>query len=517
MTITLASKRYTLLAYGTTLDSRYPEGGAAEAWQLAVDHYVQAKMSPVIVHPRPDSETSSWERHRMAPDGIAWSIPIVVQGGSWPFQYAVTDGPVGMTIGAEYGDAGYGVLSWASPSIGTHSVVVRVRTQDYMRVAGSADSTGESTVEFTLIVADKTDTTKFVFLDATGGDNANSGAYASPKQTLAGVYDVTTFGGCQLFLRTGTYNTTAAANLTANTTHPAVIVSYPGEVVTVDYTQRRWLIARDGFYASGLTGTEGGYGAVEDNARYFACASARQRVTLNSCSIDAASGGVADDSNATLLFMIGGLTPPEAHKYVSMIGCSDTNRASTGNGASLCIAFQCSYIVLEGCTIANATAGPTALFKDRIYYGTVRNCDFEAASSTNVLGLLCQNGSSDMEVSWTRVRGTGTQNRLVRINGQDSADAGTVWMYRCNFEKTVQTDPGYYVIEALQINTEGVGPFAIERCVIEHGNTRYIEPGVNLTSDAVTDACSGSAVVDASGDLEAAYSDYLGLAGWRVS
>src|SRR5574343_1056048 len=107
--------------------------GASASWQLASGHYVPAKMQPVIIHPRPDSETNSWERHRMAPDGIEWSIPLVMQGGSWPDYWEITTGPSGMVCELVLwsdGQQRYWQLRWPTPTIGTHAVTVTLKTQE---------------------------------------------------------------------------------------------------------------------------------------------------------------------------------------------------------------------------------------------------------------------------------------------------------------------------------------------------------------------------------------------------
>jgi len=218
--------------------------GGSLAWQLATGHYVPAFQAPVIAHPRPDTDTggfaggnpNTWERARLAPDGIPWRIPITVYAGAWPFEYYLVSGPTGMSIGQHYGDADYGFLSWSNPVIGTYTITVRVRTQDYGRTAGSADSTGEYTVSWTLVVADHTDVTKFLWMDATNGSDANNGAFGTPWKTLAAFNSATGTSGKQLFFRAGTYAMNALSAILDLSAKAKVLVGYPGESVTIDYT-----------------------------------------------------------------------------------------------------------------------------------------------------------------------------------------------------------------------------------------------------------------------------------------
>lgn len=212
-------------------------------WQLAVGHYVPAYISPIIVHPRPDNDSGglaggnplSWERARLAPDGIPWSIPIAVYGGAWTFEYKILSGPSDMTIGQHYGDANYGMLSWSNPIIGTYTITVQVTTQDYGRTSGSADPIGQYTVTWTLVVADHTDVTKFVYLDAVNGSDSNNGSYSAPWRTLTAFAAAST-NGKQLILRAGTYAFNVFTSALDLSTRAKVWIGYPGEVAKIDYS-----------------------------------------------------------------------------------------------------------------------------------------------------------------------------------------------------------------------------------------------------------------------------------------
>jgi hypothetical protein len=216
---------------------------ASSSWQLATGHYVPAYVAPIIAHPRPDNDSgglaggnpNTWERARLAPDGIPWRIPITVYGGAWPFQYQVTGGPAGLSIGQHYGDTDYGILSWSNPVIGTYTITVQVTTQDYGRTSGSADPSGQYSVSWTLVVADHTDVTKFVYLDAVNGSDSNNGAYATPWKTLAAFNSAST-SGKQVIFRAGTYAMNALSAVLDLTSKAKVLIGYPGESVTIDYT-----------------------------------------------------------------------------------------------------------------------------------------------------------------------------------------------------------------------------------------------------------------------------------------
>jgi hypothetical protein len=243
-------------AYGTGTTAAASGGGA---WQLAAGHFVSAKMPMVLNHPRPDGETETWERHRKAYyDGInsvQYRIPVEIQGGAAPFYYELLDGPAGMAIGQVYGDAEYGIVTWTpAGNVTNDPVQVKITDQD-----------------LNVVIADWTITTSsstndFIFVNASTGSNANSGAIGSPLLNTRGWYkdleSDTTFTGRIVYYRTGTHawyldpSASLAGNgeLT-NVNKPMVHLGYPGETVSWDFSSCKVLLGGSarGFFMGGGT------------------------------------------------------------------------------------------------------------------------------------------------------------------------------------------------------------------------------------------------------------------------
>lgn len=164
----------------------FTSGGGGESWQLAAGHYIPSKMAPEIVSPRPDSETQAGDRCRRWVDGLTWHFAVGVRGGARPFKYQVTSGPTGLgfireTIPSDYwanGHQGYAMLAWANPTLGSHSITVRVTGQD-----GLFDE-----VTWTLTIVSKEDASLVMFVDSAAADDSGTGAYSSPKKTHLGYY-----------------------------------------------------------------------------------------------------------------------------------------------------------------------------------------------------------------------------------------------------------------------------------------------------------------------------------------
>lgn len=347
---------------------------------LATDHYVQAKVVPRITHPRPDAETLSWERCRLAPAGIEWRIPIVVRGGAWPFIYVFVAGPPGMTLGRNYGDADYGVLKWPSPTIGTHSIKVKVRTQDYARTAGSADSVGEHTISFTLVVAAITDATKFVCLDAVSGNDGNAGAFATPRKTLSGFNGLST-AGKQLILRGGTYAMNALSALLSLDSKAKVWIGYPGETPIVDYSGV-WSGASCyiGFGGPGCFATNirfsGSPPSMNGANDYHHIVSNGNRNCFFECTFTGLNGLGVNPGNFSNWSGIAMFTNLAMHSDVSAVKCTFSNFSRLVNGGA-CVWYHARYGVIEGCTItgfnnpANVQQG--FILKGHCAQNTIRN------------------------------------------------------------------------------------------------------------------------------------------------
>lgn len=171
-------------------DSAPPPDSATASpgdWRLPEGYYEPAKMPMVLVHPRPDAP--DWAYASNAYPGLRWEIPIVVQGGAWPFQYAIVDdgGARGLSIGAELTrieedgfvvhriTEEYGTLWWDDPVTGQYAIRLRVTDQE----GSSLD------VDLTL----KVGTEGWVFVDAENGDDdSGDGSMGRPFATLKPLY-----------------------------------------------------------------------------------------------------------------------------------------------------------------------------------------------------------------------------------------------------------------------------------------------------------------------------------------
>ena len=170
-----------LYAYGRPLGA--PVGSAARQalhGLLPDGYYVSAKM-PLnpdrVVLPRPDAETHARAFHRNAHVDMPYVLPVVVQGGAWPFVFELLQAPAGARIGAAHGDGGYGIVEWTPTHPGPFLFRVRVTDQDLASVV--VEWSGET----------GTDWIRFVDSIA-GSDWAKAGVASRARRASEAVVDL---------------------------------------------------------------------------------------------------------------------------------------------------------------------------------------------------------------------------------------------------------------------------------------------------------------------------------------
>lgn len=360
---------------------------APGAGQLAAGHYVEAKLAPVIVSPRPDSETNAWERCRMAPDGIAWSVPLSLKGGAFPESWELLSGPSGMVAEQvlwSWGTQRYWRLRWPTPVVGSHAVSLRVRTQEYGRNTSGLDD--ELTMDFTLAVYDKNDTARFIFLDIASGRNYGTGAvgsYADPFKHLNDWYrsdeGLATAKNKQIFYRSGTYpftngpeTTPGVFDITLNQGNlnftgvdgPLVHIGYPGESVIFDcanpadatsglnYGGKWFLTGSTGLFMQNITMQNGRQDL--NNAHFFWLTgrAKEKRVTLFENSFDHMGPGLVGNDNTSVMF---GSAVNYANRcmYYSFVGNTYNDLGGSANGVSMYDLYRTELIVTEGNIFGN--------------------------------------------------------------------------------------------------------------------------------------------------------------------
>jgi hypothetical protein len=495
---------------GPAYSNEIVETTATNSWLLQADHYEPSKAEPIIIHPRPDAETNSDERHRLAPAGRRWSCPINIYSGSWPFYFAVdaTSASKGIAVGAFLEPVGdelavgdtYGEVYWDNPIIGSHTITVTIKTQEHGRnTSGFAD---ELTLTFTLVVADKNDTSKFVWISGTGNDTTGTGSFDAPFRTLNKVFGGTSYSGRQCHMKSGTFNTDASAKIgVGNSDRPRVLWGDYADhgSITINYTQQNMGVYSPGCFVGGFSTSEGGYGASVANSRMITVQEGVDRWTFHRINSVNPSNGTTGNDNPTLIFSTGGSGAAE-REYGVISRCVESGRPYTANSAGTYVLFSASLGVSEFNT-DTSDANYTMFLKDSNRKWSVRgNTVIKPTAGMSVAlstGCQMQNfPTADIEISYNKT------NAEIRANLQWVNSSGAHHIFRNSGSDGI----------AISVPEElGTGPYYVEKNAVEG----TITTGTRVATANNLNASSG--VIDSSLNLEPAYAAILGTRGAQVA
>ncbi len=423
------------------------------SWQLPAGHYVTAKMPMTLVHPRP--EAAAWAYSRNAHPGIRWEIPIVVQGGAWPFRFTLDDngGADGLAIGSELArrladgfivherTPDYGLLHWDNPQPGDYPIHLHVDDQDGQRLD----------LQITL----KVGTEGWVFVDADNGDDLNgSGTVDSPFRTIQRIHDGgTAFTDHRVYLSgvvpmDGNHSGGDLAINRGDFRHtPAVWVGKPGADAVLEAYEGRISLTAPDFYLANLEHRHH-IDFFQDHGNYIHMITAwgnTARVTLHDVNFSRFHGNPinADLGNSSIIMFTDQGNP---RNHVAIV-----NNTLSGDNGIFTSTYQLHYSVIENNRAQNArfiTADPStwAIFwiKRSNEFITVRDNDFrdgnEWGSPGNLSAALGMDAARNIEFAYNTVHtpydfANGRHGAIkVFTNSSQAAYTWTpetpVWLYR---------------------------------------------------------------------------------------
>jgi hypothetical protein len=458
------------------------ESGSGD-WQLEAGHFIAQKMAMVRVHPRPDSEMAAWARAARAPAGIAWSIPIVVQGGAWPLHYECTDCN-GATIGEDLpanwtqdGLGSYGILTWSNPTVGSHTFTVTVSDQD-----GGLTLT----VDWTLEVIASDNTTYFIFLDDDGAsDNSGTGTPASPEHDIRAWWganeDDTVAQGKQIFYRAGTYNigglglayeSGCGCRLPMNNTKPLVHIGYPGETATITTNEGYFLSeATNGDFAiqhlrlTDPTTTDGG------NVKRWFMWTSTDRLLFHDNTFVGDTASPAGSSNPGAVFLTGGIGSLLA-EYVAFT----RNTFDDLDNMPAALIYNAINLVYEGNVVQGSAGGHLYLKGENISFVSIRANRGHTGNSSYLAQIDSVADPTEprdnIEVAWNSWISTGEG---LFVGPSDVSFGDNLWSYRNSYQ-----------ISHNQISNPNEGAIEFENDVIQHDGTCTSNEGICESASAMT-------------------------------
>ncbi len=396
-----------------------------------------------IIAPQPGLGIDSrWYR---AYPGLEYRVPVGVFGGAYPFTYALTVHPEGMTI-----DAHTGILSWPDPPAAAEPYDVRVEVED-----AAADVVA---VQWTITVTAE----GFVFVDASAPEGGD-GTAASPFNSMgdfygadhedAGFDDFFVYWREGIYALEGTFEGTGSERYLAYpmTSKPHVWLAYPGETVVIDHSlgdgQGAALI--QGMWAGGEAGNDAFIGGIRfEHMWNHAWRMFGNRMTFFEDSfVDGGPG--ADGANSSFLMWQRYDEGGHYHNFIK--GCSFAD-LETGTGAAFLKLYGNEKLVIEDNQFSNAQLG--------------------AAGEGNIEGIAVKATSRFVDI-----RGNTLDGIIQHAIGGNFNLCHDVWI-RYNNVKNSRTASGEdYGALVLNYNVEGVGEVHVDRNTFE-GNVTVREASV---------------------------------------
>ena len=460
--------------------------------------------------------TAAQNRYYKNYTGIPYVVPVGVFGGLYPFTYGLTTAPSGMTI-----DEDTGIITWSSPTTGSHSVVVQVT---------DAESSTD-TASWTLTV----DTANAVFLDA-NTDASGTGTLADPFDSLEDIWGsgglTTTYDGDFMYFAAGTYTLDGGwwancpgqqCNVSVNVTAmPHVWIGYEANVI-IDHDGGTGNGALGGFLRYGNGCTDVWVSGIKfqdmiNHALRMWGVCERKAIYDNTFY----NGGPGVDGDNSSFVMFEG-TSLESASY-SLV---KDNTFDTASNWAFFKSYSVNKAVFEGNTFSNPSGSNEGLaLKAYDQYVSVRGNFFDGDfSAGSISGNM--NNDDEFDISFNRIINADNtfseSNPYGAITINYNETQGRAYIYRNTFEGTVT------VRHAITSN----GPFYFDNNVIVNENSAVDVPdGSYLTQVDVTDqsrivvgtgantnlvGSAADAIIDASGDLTEAYSAYLGTHGYQTT
>jgi hypothetical protein len=480
----------------------------AISFPLPSANFVQAKMPMKVVYPRPDTETQIHSRHRWAHPAMSYEIPIGVQGGAWPFKYEIVSGPNGATIGQNYGEDNYGVITWTpTTSSGVESFTVKITDQQLNTVSATWNVT--------------IDADQFIFVQD-GFTGTKLGTITQPLESWADWYmndaNNSIYANKIVVFRGGSYSIIGDPNQNGNIeintgVKSPSIIGFPGELPVMDCSAAK-IFTRGGANVKDIFVADIRWEHSRqdvNNAHFFWATGDVTRSTWFRNYFYDHGPGIKGTDNTTAVFVSSTATHKNNILYKNN---THDNFHNTGSNGSYVDIYYSSYVLIESNIAKNSNNQYGFWPKATTSFVTVRaNSAYENITNGGITvgyGSESPEVAHDHEICWNRIRlPTGSSSHSLLFAGSNQYINRTYhsYIYRNTF-----------VNGSSWVRFSGNEPFEVDSNVVisdhlDRWNTSIMRINhPNLTGNENT------GITDLTGSLVGQYRlDYLGVVGHEVS
>lgn len=431
--------------------------------------------------------------------GLEYNIRAVVIGGAFPYTFALSNAPSGMSI-----DARTGVISWPNPQANA-TPTITVTDLEGSRVSSS----------WAITVT----TDGFRFLDAVNGRShpTGTGTAANPWRTISDlVHAPVAVAGDIVYFRAGTYDALDLPRTSVGTAWervefyssetPSAWLAYPGQTPTINFGFTPggepgvlFRLNGDNFYIDGLEtrnsriiGFQLGHGSYN----------VLRRLRMRDHNV---IGANLDGTNAAFIMSITG--GQSAYGHYTAIQDNDFSNAQYDLGLKI---YSQGKLLIE-----------SNIFRD-VWIGTELKADIPQftyrANDHFSIGRGAVGGNMHYETTYGEIL-----FNLARVPSGDYAVdvnqdgmAKRIDIYRNTFigrvrvRETDSVDGPFYLYNNVIVNTDAgtpVGSHVYHLSVSDPSRIRLTDNLVGYPSDGI---------VDAGGSLTSAFQQYLGSRGYQI-
>lgn len=403
--------------------------------------------------------------------GIEYNIRAAVIGGTYPYHFALSNAPSGMTINENTGE-----ISWPNPQSNSGTIT--------MTVTDSTNASVQSNWAITV------GTSEFVFLHSSYS-GTSTGSITQPYKTIEEVINNTNSNSQIVYVRGGNYTLPSGSGQVLLNNKPMTWLGYPGESVSIN-GNGRFFRPYGPIYLDRLNWSyfPDGHGIMLGGGNNYQ--------TIRRCGWDYVRAPSSTNNNEGFIYATGG--SPNGY---GMVIQDNTFNDFAGANAIGSLYSTTKALIEDNTTTNGGRAGlhefstPVGI-KDFNQVVTIRNNRFYQPSDSVPFDLYnAQANGSVIDFSYNLVKREGSNYQNFTIYyPQTYIYRNTFISMELHYLPALSTGP-HYLVRNVQVNSPVSG-------------ATYVTQTENLSGSI------GDNIVDSNGYLTQTYSQYLGVRGFQI-
>lgn len=405
--------------------------------------------------------------------GIEYNIRPAVIGGTFPYTFALSNAPSGMTINQNTGE-----ISWPNPQSNSGTIT--------LILTDSANASVQTSWVITV------GTSGFVFLNASY-NGTSTGSITQPYKTIEEVLNNTNSNSQIVYVRGGNYTLPSGSGEVTLDKKPLTWLGYPGETVSIN-GNGRYFRPYGAIYLDRLNWLNfpNGHGIILYGGHNY--------TTIRRCGWDYIRAPSSTNNNEGFIYA----TRSSGNNGYYMV-IQDNSFNDFAGAQAIGSIYSTTKILIEGNTTTNGGSPGLHIFatpvglKENNQMATIRNNRFYQPSNSVEFGIFnSDDPNAVFDISYNLIKRDGTSYGSFTIFYPDT------YIYRNTFIN----------MQIRYLTHLSSGPHYLTRNVLV--NSPLYQPTYVTQSENLSGSLSDN-LVDSSGNLTPAYAQYLGIRGYQIT